>query len=65
MIPASVPEQVRAQMLVIVPPLLWLISDASDCVSGQRLDALALAHGPPRDRCGQGRHAGRREVGAA
>lgn len=42
MIPASVPEQVRAQLLdpdIIVPPLLWLVSDASDSISGQRLDA--------------------------
>ena len=42
MIPASVPEQVRAQLLdpdIVVPPLLWLVSDASDSISGQRLDA--------------------------
>jgi 3-oxoacyl-[acyl-carrier protein] reductase len=42
MIPDDLPEEARAALLdpaVIVPPLLWLASEASDGVSGRRLDA--------------------------
>jgi NAD(P)-dependent dehydrogenase (short-subunit alcohol dehydrogenase family) len=42
MIPDDLPEEARTGLLdpaVIVPPLLWLASEASDGVSGRRLDA--------------------------
>ncbi|MGA9751335.1 MAG: SDR family oxidoreductase [Acidobacteriota bacterium] len=42
MIPEGVPQEVRAQMLdpaVVVPPLLWLASEASDGVTGMRFNA--------------------------
>lgn len=42
MVPANVPDDVRARLLdpsVIVPPLLWLASSASDGVTGQRFSA--------------------------
>ncbi len=42
MIPDGLPEEARTGLLdpgVIVPPLLWLASEASDGVSGRRLDA--------------------------
>lgn len=42
MIPASFPEAARASLLdpaVIVPPLLWLASDASCGITGRRIDA--------------------------
>ncbi len=42
MIPEGVPENVRAKLLapdVIVPPLLWLVSDASEGVTGKRVVA--------------------------
>ncbi|SEQ61265.1 3-oxoacyl-[acyl-carrier protein] reductase [Faunimonas pinastri] len=42
MIPAGFPEAARAQLLapeIIVPPLLWLASDASAGFTGRRVDA--------------------------
>jgi NAD(P)-dependent dehydrogenase (short-subunit alcohol dehydrogenase family) len=42
MIPAGVPDELRAILLdpdVIVPPLIWLASDASDGVTGKRITA--------------------------
>jgi NAD(P)-dependent dehydrogenase (short-subunit alcohol dehydrogenase family) len=42
MIPDAIPEEIRRSLLepeVIVPPLLWLVSEASDGVSGVRIDA--------------------------
>jgi 3-oxoacyl-[acyl-carrier protein] reductase len=42
MIPDGLPEEARASLLdpaIIVPPLLWLASDASAGVTGRRLDA--------------------------
>jgi NAD(P)-dependent dehydrogenase (short-subunit alcohol dehydrogenase family) len=42
MIPAGVPGEVRATLLdpdIIVPPLIWLASDASDGVTGKRITA--------------------------
>jgi 3-oxoacyl-[acyl-carrier protein] reductase len=42
MIPDAVDEAVRARLLdpgIMVPPLLWLVSDASAGVTGKRLDA--------------------------
>jgi 3-oxoacyl-[acyl-carrier protein] reductase len=42
MIPANVSSEVRSKLLapeIIVPPLLWLASEASDGVTGRRIDA--------------------------
>ena len=42
LIPDGLPQEVRTGLLdpaIIVPPLLWLASDASDGVTGRRLDA--------------------------
>ena len=42
MIPASVTDEIKARLLrpdIVVAPLLWLASRASDNVTGQRLDA--------------------------
>jgi 3-oxoacyl-[acyl-carrier protein] reductase len=42
MIPEGLPQEARAGLLdpaIVVPPLLWLASDASDGVTGRRLDA--------------------------
>jgi len=42
MIPDSLPQQARSSLLdpaIVVPPLLWLASAASDGVTGRRLDA--------------------------
>ena len=42
LIPATVGPEARAAMLrpaIVVPPLLWLASDASDAFTGRRIDA--------------------------
>lgn len=42
MIPSDVPPDLRRKLLspkIMVPPLLWLISDSADEVSGKRVDA--------------------------
>jgi len=42
MIPDAVPPELRKKLIspeIMVAPLLWLVSDAADAVSGQRLDA--------------------------
>lgn len=42
MIPDGLPQEARSGLLdpaIVVPPLLWLASDASDGVTGRRLDA--------------------------
>jgi len=42
MIPDDLPAEVRQKLLspdIMVPPLLWLLSDAAAAVTGQRLDA--------------------------
>ena len=42
MIPDEVPAELRTKLLapeIMVPPLLWLISEAADGISGQRLNA--------------------------
>lgn len=42
MIPASLPQPLRAQLLdpeIVVAPLLWLASAESDGVTGRRIDA--------------------------
>jgi len=42
MVPASFPQAMRTSLLapeVMVPPLLWLASDASDQTTGKRLIA--------------------------
>ncbi len=42
MIPEGLPQELRSGLLdpaIIVPPLLWLASDASDGVTGRRLNA--------------------------
>jgi NAD(P)-dependent dehydrogenase (short-subunit alcohol dehydrogenase family) len=42
MIPASTPERIKAALLapdIMVPPLLWLASEASDGMTGKRLTA--------------------------
>jgi NAD(P)-dependent dehydrogenase (short-subunit alcohol dehydrogenase family) len=42
MIPDEVPPELRKKLIspeIMVAPLLWLVSDAADAVSGQRLDA--------------------------
>lgn len=55
MIPEGVPERVRAALLrpeVVVPPLLWLVSGASDGVTGKRVVASRWAAGaaaPPAE----------------
>jgi 3-oxoacyl-[acyl-carrier protein] reductase len=42
MIPTEVPSELRPKLLspeIMVPPLLWLISDSADEVSGKRFNA--------------------------
>ena len=42
MLPTLVPDELRAKLLdpdIIVPPLIWLASDASDGVTGKRITA--------------------------
>jgi 3-oxoacyl-[acyl-carrier protein] reductase len=42
MIPDEVPSELRHKLIspeIIVPPLLWLVSDAADQVSGKRFNA--------------------------
>jgi 3-oxoacyl-[acyl-carrier protein] reductase len=42
MIPAEVPAELRTNLLspeIMVPPLLWLVSEAADGISGQRVNA--------------------------
>lgn len=42
MIPEDTPESVRRILLdpkIVVPPLIWLVSEASDGISGKRLNA--------------------------
>ena len=42
MIPDEVPAELRAKLIspeIMVPPLLWLVSDAADQVSGKRFNA--------------------------
>ena len=49
MVPASFPQAMRSQLLapeVMVPPLLWLASDASDETTGKRLVANMWRDGP-------------------
>jgi NAD(P)-dependent dehydrogenase (short-subunit alcohol dehydrogenase family) len=51
MIPAGVPDKVRATLLnpdVIVPPLVWLASDAADGVTGKRITATEWSLGDPK-----------------
>jgi NAD(P)-dependent dehydrogenase (short-subunit alcohol dehydrogenase family) len=51
MVPASIGEEVRTRLLdpeVIVPPLLWLASDASDDVTGKRITATEWSLADPR-----------------
>ena len=48
MIPDGVPEQIRANLLdpaLMVPPLLWLASPASDGITGRRLTATKWKQG--------------------
>ena len=48
MIPESQPEHIRASLLkpdIIVPPLLWLVSDASNDVTGKRIVATEWNNG--------------------
>lgn len=50
MIPDGLPAEARANLLdpaIIVPPLLWLASDASSAVTGRRLDASRWKPGLP------------------
>ena len=42
MVPEGIPEEIRRKLLdpeVVVPPLLWLASEAADGVTGQRFNA--------------------------
>jgi 3-oxoacyl-[acyl-carrier protein] reductase len=42
MIPAAIPEAIRQKLIApesMVPPLLWLVSDSADGVTGKRLNA--------------------------
>ena len=51
MIPAGVSDEVRAILLdpdVIVPPLIWLASDASDGVTGKRITATEWSLADPK-----------------
>jgi 3-oxoacyl-[acyl-carrier protein] reductase len=48
MIPEGQPEHIRASLLkpdIIVPPLLWLVSDASNDVTGKRIVATEWNNG--------------------
>jgi 3-oxoacyl-[acyl-carrier protein] reductase len=50
MIPDSLPAEARTNLLdpaIVVPPLLWLASDASSGVTGRRLDASRWQPGVP------------------
>ncbi|MGA0586592.1 SDR family NAD(P)-dependent oxidoreductase [Dyella sp. KRB-257] len=50
MIPDGLPAEARAHLLdpaIVVPPLLWLASDASSGVTGRRLDASRWQPGVP------------------
>jgi 3-oxoacyl-[acyl-carrier protein] reductase len=56
MIPDAVPPEVKAKLLdpaIIVPPLLWLASAASDGVTGRRFDASRWDGGADPARCGE------------
>ncbi len=51
MIPDGVPEQIRANLLdpvIMIPPLLWLASTASDGITGRRLTATKWKQGEDR-----------------
>jgi 3-oxoacyl-[acyl-carrier protein] reductase len=51
MVPVSVPVEVRAKLLdpdIIVPPLIWLASDASDGVTGKRITATEWSLNDPK-----------------
>ena len=42
MIPDDLPQEVRTELLdpaIVIPPLLWLASEASEGVTGCRIDA--------------------------
>ena len=46
MIPDDFPQEARSQLLdaeIVVPPLLWLASEASDGVTGKRINAVRWA----------------------
>jgi NAD(P)-dependent dehydrogenase (short-subunit alcohol dehydrogenase family) len=51
MVPAGVGQELRAKLLdpdVIVPPLIWLASDASDGVTGMRITATEWSLTDPK-----------------
>ena len=51
MIPDSVPEQVRRDLLapqIVVPPLRWLLSSDADTVTGKRIDAVRWKSESPK-----------------
>jgi 3-oxoacyl-[acyl-carrier protein] reductase len=51
MVPPGVPDEVRVKLLdpdVIVPPLIWLASDASDGVTGKRITATDWSLADPK-----------------
>jgi 3-oxoacyl-[acyl-carrier protein] reductase len=51
MVPASVGDEVRTKLLdpdIIVPPLIWLASDASDGVTGKRITATEWSLADPK-----------------
>jgi 3-oxoacyl-[acyl-carrier protein] reductase len=50
MIPAAFPESARSRLLdpaIMVPPLLWLVSNAADTISGRRVIANQWDDGNP------------------
>jgi 3-oxoacyl-[acyl-carrier protein] reductase len=51
MVPAGVGDEVRTKLLdpdIIVPPLIWLASDASDGVTGKRITATEWSLADPK-----------------
>lgn len=56
MIPDGLPDEARTDLLdpgIVVPPLLWLASDASDGVTGRRIDASRWREDPPGSEAGE------------
>ncbi len=56
MIPDGLPHEARTALLdpaIVVPPLLWLASDASDGVTGRRIEASRWRGDPPGSEAGE------------
>jgi NAD(P)-dependent dehydrogenase (short-subunit alcohol dehydrogenase family) len=50
MVPDAFPQEARGNLLdpsIMVPPLLWLVSDAADAITGRRVTANQWDDGNP------------------